>query len=843
MVDDDALDAPEFDPVDYLNHHFPTERSLDRLEPFISKVAVQIGDLDEEISKTVQAQSEAGHQASRDVDEAKAAIRELFEKIRDMKAKAEQSEVMVQEICRDIKQLDFAKRHLQTTITALKRLHMLVTAVDQLQGVAKAKQYRESANLLDAVRQLLTHFESYAEVPRIAELRETVTGIKNELVEQTSQAFNQVGQLASSTADPEGFQRDADKPGQFRSLQEACLVVDALGGQARQQQIECFCNQQMQPYGPLFPQGSMQAQLDQVDRRFAWFRRLLRGVDLRFDGVFPKHWLLQHRLCIRFLAQTRTALAEILEGSKEAEDVTVLLKSVHKCLAFENEAHSRFEAKEDGNRPATQVGPAEGDLSEPTSAEAVRRHYANLSQGHGRDATALGHGTQQSLFVTLSANGEGVKDEVEGALPAIMGMLSGVFEPFMGPYIAFERRNLDDLIKTAARTVGLSDDDIDRDRKLPVFSTSVNIFVYIKNSIQRCTKFTTGQTFFELHHEYKSCLRAYANLLQAKLPNLQGSAALQQHLAEDGECVAVCYVVNTAEYCADILPQLEDMIKGKMGASFAEKVDLTEEQEPYYNVITQAVRVLVSGLESRVEPAFRAMSAINWGSCEMVGEESLYVRSIHDAFQSFVPNIRSLLSTLYFRNFCDKMVTSFLPSFLSLILRQRRVNEMGTQQLLLDVYNLKTLMLKVPSLGLDPLQTTPIPASYTKYVTKHMSKIEMVLKLVGTPQAMLVERFQIMWPDGSSSDLQAIMTLKGMRKADQQVILEGSFGTESEPLATARTRQEPVGASVTPLPESGPLGAARLAVPNFETNTREIASKMESSMRNMTSNLQKLSFR
>lgn len=164
MVDDDPLDGPEFDPVDYLNHHFPTERSLDRLEPFMTNVAVQIGDLDDEISKTVQTQSEAGHQATRDVGEAKAAIRELFEKIRDMKAKAEQSEVMVQEICRDIKQLDFAKRHLQTTITALKRLHMLVTAVDQLQGVSKAKQYRESANLLDAVRQLLTHFENYAQV-------------------------------------------------------------------------------------------------------------------------------------------------------------------------------------------------------------------------------------------------------------------------------------------------------------------------------------------------------------------------------------------------------------------------------------------------------------------------------------------------------------------------------------------------------------------------------------------------------------------------------------------------------------------------------------------------------
>lgn len=164
MVDDDPLDTSEFDPVEYLNHQFPTERSLDRLEPFMTSITVQIVELDEEISKTVQAQSEAGHQAARDVNEARAAIRELFEKIRDMKAKAEQSEVMVQEICRDIKQLDFAKRHLQTTITALKRLHMLVTAVDQLQSVAKAKQYRESANLLDAVRQLLTHFESYAQV-------------------------------------------------------------------------------------------------------------------------------------------------------------------------------------------------------------------------------------------------------------------------------------------------------------------------------------------------------------------------------------------------------------------------------------------------------------------------------------------------------------------------------------------------------------------------------------------------------------------------------------------------------------------------------------------------------
>jgi len=47
--------------------------------------------------------------------------------------KASQSERMVQEICADIKKLDYAKTHLQSSITALKRLQMLMTAVSRLE--------------------------------------------------------------------------------------------------------------------------------------------------------------------------------------------------------------------------------------------------------------------------------------------------------------------------------------------------------------------------------------------------------------------------------------------------------------------------------------------------------------------------------------------------------------------------------------------------------------------------------------------------------------------------------------------------------------------------------------
>lgn len=68
-----------------------------------------------------------------DIVEAQISITELFDKINDIKSKAAQSEKMVQEICSDIKKLDCAKNHLQSSITSLKRLQMLITAVNQLE--------------------------------------------------------------------------------------------------------------------------------------------------------------------------------------------------------------------------------------------------------------------------------------------------------------------------------------------------------------------------------------------------------------------------------------------------------------------------------------------------------------------------------------------------------------------------------------------------------------------------------------------------------------------------------------------------------------------------------------
>ncbi|KAK4854300.1 hypothetical protein QYF36_021905 [Acer negundo] len=56
---------------------------------------------------------------------------------------------MIQEICHDIKKLDFAKKHITTAITALYRLTMAASAVEQLQVMASKQKYTEVAAQLE----------------------------------------------------------------------------------------------------------------------------------------------------------------------------------------------------------------------------------------------------------------------------------------------------------------------------------------------------------------------------------------------------------------------------------------------------------------------------------------------------------------------------------------------------------------------------------------------------------------------------------------------------------------------------------------------------------------------
>ena len=100
-------------------------------------------------------------------------------------------------------------------------------------------------------------------------------------------------------------------------------------------------------------------------------------------------------------------------------------------------------------------------------------------------------------------------------LPPIVAVLSDVFVSSMGPYLSLERHNMSNLISSA-----LADGTVDhRGTELPVFTSSMALFVYIKNSVNRCTVLTRGRIFLDLVTEFQHALDQYADLMLKNMPS------------------------------------------------------------------------------------------------------------------------------------------------------------------------------------------------------------------------------------------------------------------------------------------------------------------------------------
>lgn len=399
--------------------------------------------------------------------------------------------------------------------------------------------------------------------------------------------------------------------------------------------------------------------------------------------------------------------------------------------------------------------------------------------------------------------GDSVADEPDSSVvPPLVGRASVAFQNYMGPYIRLEEQSMGEQI-----TKALEDRTVDTRGERPVYISSTNLFVYMKGSITRCTALTKGNAFFLLYGAFKDSLKQYAQMIDGKLPvatqqtnNVGGivipfggkqeerAATTASYRIPPNEEITVCHVVSTCEYCADTMEVLEDLVRNTIDDDYKGKIDMISDQEQFHDITAKCIRVLVSGLTNRLEGPLKEMTAIKWETWDAVGEESPYVLDVHEAIEPFVKTVRKLLPTSYFRSFCDKFANTFAVTYFESLVGLKRISEPGTQQLLLDLYNLKTLFLKLPIL--EESSTLPgkanvssggasiAPAIYTKTIQRNFGKMEMILKLVGTPNNLLCDNFKVQWQGGTVADIQLIMNLKGMKRPEQVTLLE-KFGFDT----------------------------------------------------------------
>ncbi|KAG0584269.1 hypothetical protein M758_3G197500 [Ceratodon purpureus] len=757
--------------LEFINEIFPTEASLVAVDPLLGKLRNKIRHVDAEIIAAIRLQSTSGSKAKEDLAAAMRAIQELTQKISEMKEKAEQSEVMVQEICRDIKKLDFAKKNITTTITALHRLAMLVSAVEQLQGMAVKRQYKEAAGQLEAVNQLCSHFEAYSDIPKITELREKFKGIKDML---KSHVFSDFASLGTA-----GLSEDGQ---QMQQLADACLVIDALDPSAKEELIRNVCSKELTAYQQIF-QGTEVAKLEKAERRYAWIKRQLRSNE-EVWSIFPPSWRVPHTLCMQFCKVTRAQLMEILDTAQPKPEVGTLLQALQRTLEFEEELADRFGGNEGKKHEEDSDDEGFDTKDGELTASAIRRKYKNQlkqeTDGQKQDAA----------------------NERAAAAFNFRGTISSCFEPHMSIYVELEEKT---LMESLDKLIQEETWESEEGTQSHILASGTQVFLIIKRSLKRCSALTRNQTLFNLYKVFQRVLRAYAGKLVARLPRGQPglvSGTEGQVKVSDKDERVICYIVNTAEYCHETAANMGENIAKLIDSHFSESIDMSEEQDEFSGVITKALSTLVLGLETRLENELANMARLPWATLESVGDQSDYVNGISAILSSSVPVIAGLLSSLYFQYFMDKLAASFAPRFYNNIFKCKRISETGAQQMLLDTHAVKTLLLEVPSLG----GQASTPTGYTKYVAREMSKAEHLLKVILSPMEAIADTYRALLPEGSGADFLRILDLKGVKRTDSQPLIDRFTNRNLEGLPTLHIQQSNQGNTAPSTPTFGNSG-------------------------------------
>nr|CAD7575517.1 unnamed protein product [Timema californicum] len=331
LPSDDPLDQPDFNSVDYINSIFPTEQSLSSIDDVLNGMECKIHSIDNEIRMVVRGQTNVDQDGRAALEEAQHVISELFVHIHDIKVKAEQSEEMVKEITRDIKQLDCAKRNLTASITTLNHLHMLVGGVDSLLILTKKRLYGEIVMPLQAVMEVMKHFQSYSNIPQVKHLSDQVNQIHLELAHQISGDFRE----AFSGPNAKHFTPN-------KQLAEACLVVSILDSKVKRDLLKWFIGLQLSEYCHLFQENQDSAWLDKIDRRYAWLKRHLLEFEDKFGLMFPPDWAVSERITVEFCNITRMELSKLMAKRRSDIDVKLLLFVIQRTSNFENLLSRRF---------------------------------------------------------------------------------------------------------------------------------------------------------------------------------------------------------------------------------------------------------------------------------------------------------------------------------------------------------------------------------------------------------------------------------------------------------------------------------------------------------------------
>ncbi|KAJ5893334.1 mRNA export factor mex67 [Penicillium taxi] len=688
----DALDAVDYDPIDHLNAIFSHPSTLSSVSHISSALHTYEDELDYDIGTLVEEQVTSNAESVERIQTAQADLSELFKKIDDVRERALKTEQAITDMTADIKQLDNAKKNLTLSMTALKRLQMLTIAYDQLLALSRTRHYNDCAQLLQAVIQLMAHFKSYRSIDQIAILSRNVADVQRDLLEQVCEDFEIAfakGEVAQKRV----------------MLAEACLVVDALGEHARSRLVTWYCNTQLREYRQVFKNSEEAGSLDNISRRYSWFRRILKIYDEENAAIFPAAWRVNEILTNVFCEGTRDDFKGILSRSVRSGqtlDVNLLLSCLQETLEFEHSLERRFAPQ---SRPSTDTF---ASTETPTFGQSI----------------------------------------------------SEAFEPYLSVWVEAQDKQLAALLPKY-RQQPLKPPDEEEFNSHIVISSSTELFSFYRHSLQQCAKLSTGGSLAELAKVFAKYLDQYAQQVLLSYISERPSGHTPSKAPSMEDYVAV---LNTADYCYTTCNQLEEKIKSRLDENLKQSVDLQSQADSFMGIASAVVRGLVRQVEVELEPCWREMRNTPWAKIEAVSDQSSYVGEMISRTKAKSSEILQFLhKQQYARAFSDHLVEMMSSMFITNVFQCKPVSETGAEQMLLDSYTIKSNLSSLLPAPAPAGFVKRVNSSFFKIET-----LLKTLQVRPSPPEALIQAYLIHIADRNDNNFRKILDLKGIRNRQEQ---------------------------------------------------------------------------
>lgn len=552
-------------------------------------------------------------------------------------------------------------------------------------------------------------------------------------------------------ASPHSFLHDPSSPPiRATSLPDAAIALDAIGSQAVVSLLDWYCTLQLREYRRIFRATDEAGQLDNVARRFAWFRRVVKQHEEEHAAAFLPQWNTARALTGRFADVTREDLKSVLVRERSKLQVSVLLEALGATLEFEQQNSKRL------NAPFSEIMAAN-----PKPITAVPSGITLTTQSPA-DSVSSVFEPYLSLFV----------DAQDKALAELMTNYRR-----LGATIPRPSGEQGEGTSTAAAGAGAPD------QHHTVLPSSTELFYFYRQTLEQCARLSNREPLRDLFVVFRRYLRAYADdvlraaLFRQDLPSTMRRSTSTDNRNNVQDLQKWCLVLNTAEYCANTCQQLEQRVGEKIHPDFREGVSLSTERDGFLAIVSATVQVMTRELEFCLDPAFHKMMrpAIPWSQLVEIHGKSEYTDDLAAALEAVAVVIRQdVENKRYLRNWCDKVVHVLTAKFTNAIVRLKPISKTTAEQLMIDLYEVRTMLLALPQFS--PSETASASGtSYSRYLDRTISRIESLLRIVVVPatdHAEFIDEYARLIGDRSFSNFQKVLELKGLRRGEMNDLIE-----------------------------------------------------------------------